>query len=439
MTDEQTHGPPGPLGHVTWSLDLAVAGLLVVLTVLAPLLYGYPPQIAGHGDHALDAALIGTFLCAVTVLRRRRPLVTLGLATAGCLAHLALLPMPTPSVLAVLLVAYSVARWVSGRRARIVLGLALAGAIAGPLRWSDYLAGYSATDGFPTAMFLLAASGCGGLAITCYAIGRRVRESAQADLARARAEAERRHLALAEHEQRTRSTEAAVRTQIARELHDIVAHSLSVMIVQAEGGRALATKRPERAPEVLDTIAETGREALGEMRRIVGVLRGSPGDLADYAPTPGLVDIPEMVARTDPRVHLYIDGEPPHVPSTLGLTVFRVVQEAITNFLKHAGSGASAQVTLTYTPTLVIAEISDDGVGSTASSSATGHGLQGLRERVTSMNGQLLAQPKPTGGFLVRAILPVPLRTSEREQYAVPGDRRPPQDTPRTHQGQDFR
>lgn len=406
------------LGHVTWSLDLAVAGLLAVLTVVPLLLLDVAAQVPQHAltPQALTirSALLGLGLCAATVLRRRRPLVTLALTTLLCLLHLCLLPVPTPALVCVLLVAYSVARWVGGHRARLVLALALVGAVAGPARWVDFLAEYASGGGFPTTMFLLAASGSGGLLLTAYTVGRRVRESVQADRARVLAEAERRSLALAEHEQRARSTEASVRSQIARELHDIVAHSLSVMIVQAEGGRALAAKKPERAPEVLDTIAETGREALTEMRRIVGVLRGSPEDDAQYAPTPGLLDIPEMVARSDPRVHLYLEGEPPQVPSTLGLTIFRVVQEAVTNFLKHAGPEASAQVTLTYTPTLVIAEISDDGLGAAADDDHTGHGLQGMRERVVSMRGQLLAEPKPGGGFLVRAILPVPLPEAPR-------------------------
>jgi DNA-binding NarL/FixJ family response regulator len=125
---------------------------------------------------------------------------------------------------------------------------------------------------------------------------------------------------------------------IARELHDIVAHSLSVMIVQAEGGRAAATRKPEVAAEALDTIAETGREALHEMRRIVGVLRAGPNEEpASYAPAPTLEEIPDMVARTSDRITLVVQGNPQPVSQALALTAYRVTQEALTNFLKHAG------------------------------------------------------------------------------------------------------
>lgn len=393
------------LGHATWSLDLAVAGLLFVGTVLPMALFGY-------GNDVILALLLGTAMCAAVVLRRRNPMLALALVTVFCLLHVVVLPYPTPAIATVLLVAYSVARWVPGRRSRWVLGLGALGSLLGPLRWSTGYYWNLGSWAVGATVVLLEVCVCAGLVVTCYAIGRRVRESAEATRARTLAEAERRALEVSEREQSARMTEANVRAQIARELHDIVAHSLSVMIVQAEGGRALAEKKPERAVEALDTIAETGREALTEMRRIVGVLRGAAQEGAVYAPTPGLADIPEMVSRSDDRVHLYVEGEAPDVPSTLGLTVFRVVQEAVTNFLKHAGAQANCTVTLTYSPSLVVAEISDDGLGAASTTSdGTGHGLEGMRERVASMHGQLLAQPKTTGGFLVRAILPIPLKS----------------------------
>ena len=146
------------LGHVTWSLDLAVAGLLAVLTVVPLLLLDVAAQVPQHAltPQALTirSALLGLGLCAATVLRRRRPLVTLALTTLLCLLHLCLLPVPTPALLCVLLVAYSVARWVGGHRARLVLALALVGAVAGPARWVDFLAEYASGGGFPTTMFI---------------------------------------------------------------------------------------------------------------------------------------------------------------------------------------------------------------------------------------------------------------------------------------------
>lgn len=399
------------LGHVTWSLDLAVAGLLAVgcTAVNLMLLSSYPeiPLLAP----ALDVAL-----CLAAVLRRRKPLFTLAAVVALCLVHVLLLGRPTPGLVVVLLVSYSVARWVPGLRARVVLLVGAAGALLATGRW--LMPGpfnQSMAPASPPAMVLLALL-LMGMVLTCYAIGRRVRESAEASRAGVLARAERRALEIAEAEQATRATEVSVRSQIARELHDVVAHSLSVMIVQAEGGRALAAKKPEQAAEVLDTIAETGREALTEMRRIVGVLRAPTEQAALYEPSPGLEEIGDMVARSGERVALEVSGEPPVVPSSLALTVYRLVQEAVTNFLKHAGPSAHCMVRLSYTPALVVAEVSDDGVGAASFSDGRGHGLQGMRERVAAMNGQLVAEPRGGGGFLVRAILPVPARPSDQPQ-----------------------
>ena len=137
------------------------------------------------------------------------------------------------------------------------------------MRWQlTIAAGYDPTSGTPCVLLILAMAVCAGLVLTPYAVGRRLRESALIDSQQRIAKAQRYRAILAEREQQARVAEERTRSEIARELHDIVAHSLSVMIVQAEGGKALATKKPEKAPEVLDTIAETGREALVEMRRI---------------------------------------------------------------------------------------------------------------------------------------------------------------------------
>ncbi|GAA1397821.1 sensor histidine kinase [Luteococcus peritonei] len=400
------------LGHATWSLDLAVAGLFFVLTTVASAGYG------ATEDRLVRSVALGMVMALALVLRRRKPLTTLVVVTACCLVHVLVIRVPTPQIAAVALVAYSVARWVPGHRSRAVLFLGALGAVLGPARWlmpatvweSD---GTPVRPPFPWPDAVLVGITMFGLVVSVYAIGRRVRESAEAGRARTLAQAERRALELAEREQATRAVEVSVRSQIARELHDVVAHSLSVMIVQAEGGRALAAKKPEQAAEVLDTIAETGREALTEMRRIVGVLRAPTEQAALYSPNPGLEEIPEMVSRSGERVRLEVSGTPPVVPHTLELTVYRVVQEAVTNFLKHAGAQATCTVRLSYTPALVVAEISDDGLGQASTSDGRGHGLRGMRERVAAMNGQLVAQPRSEGGYLVRAILPVPTRTTQ--------------------------
>jgi signal transduction histidine kinase len=191
-------------------------------------------------------------------------------------------------------------------------------------------------------------------------------------------------------------------------LHDIVAHSLSVMIVQAIGGKAAAKKRPEAAIEALDTIAETGREALTEMRQILNVLRSDPDspNATEYAPAPSLTEISDLVARTSNRVTLSVHGDPPKMSPALQLTIYRIVQEGLTNFLKHAGAEATAAVSISYGVGQIRVEINDNGLGATVTTNNPGHGLRGMYERVAAMGGQLSAYPKPEGGFRVLAVLP---------------------------------
>nr|WP_203567454.1 histidine kinase [Aestuariimicrobium ganziense] len=383
-----------------------VNGIAVVVVGLMALL---PYFLLGSSSPRMAAALVtGLLMWAGLLWRRRNPLLMLALVTAGGILQLFLLNVPTTSVVVIPVAVYSYARWVDGRRSRLVLLLGAAAAVLGPLSWvAGMMSPY--TDFTATLTFyVLAAVVCGGMVVTPYAIGRRIRESALITDQRAQARVQRHQAELAEREAAARFAEVRARSQIARELHDIVAHSLSVMIVQAEGGRALAAKRPEHAAEVLGTIAETGRDALAEMRRIVGVLRGEDPAAPDYRPTPGLDDIPEMVERSGDRVALVVRGAVPSVPQTVGLTAYRIAQEGVTNFLKHAGPEARCQVTVSYLPDMIVVEVADDGVGAASSDDGAGHGLQGMAERVAAMGGQLLARPRSTGGFLVRALLPMP-------------------------------
>ncbi len=402
------------LRHATWSLDLAVTGIIAVLVLLPTLLFGLRSNT--------DPMLLPTSLVMVVAvaLRRRRPLMVLLVVATCFLVQAWLVQYPTFSLVLVPVTVYSVARWVPGLPARLALVIGLFGSIVGPVSWLRAFTGASFEDllhslgpnsssGTILAVLALGVVMCAAIVLSSYATGRRVRESAQAGQERLVAEAKRRQLELSEREQAAQSAEAAVRAQIARELHDVVAHSLSVMVVQAEGGRAIAAKRPDQAVVALDTIAETGRDALTQMRRIVGVLRGTPDENADFAPSPGLEQIPELVERAgDGRVHLVVTGSMPQVPPTFALVVYRVVQEAITNFLKHAGPEAHAQVQLSYGSEVIIVEVLDDGAGVLAGNDGRGHGLRGMRERVGSQGGQLVARPRQGGGFLVRAVLPVP-------------------------------
>jgi signal transduction histidine kinase len=198
------------------------------------------------------------------------------------------------------------------------------------------------------------------------------------------------------------------RTRIARELHDIVAHSVSVMVVQAGAAEQVVTEDPELVRRSLATIRSTGTDALGEMRRVVAMLRDGdePGALA---PQPGVDGVPLLVegARQDGLdVRLDVQGDPVRLPSGVDLAAYRIVQEALTNVRRHA-SATRVQVRLVYGRDDLRIEVSDDGVGTDGVPAAGGHGLVGMRERATLYGGHVETSTPAGRGFLVRAVLPV--------------------------------
>jgi signal transduction histidine kinase len=211
----------------------------------------------------------------------------------------------------------------------------------------------------------------------------------------------------AEREEQARTAVQDERTRIARELHDVVAHSVSVMVLHAGVARRLLRDDPDRVVEPLRLVEETGRQALAEMQRLLGVLREN-GARAALAPQPGLDDVPELaeqLRRSGLRVELRVDGEPQRLPAGVGLAAYRIVQEALTNALKHAGP-ATASVGISYRPHQVELDVVDDGRGR-GIGIGTGHGLVGMRERALLYGGQIEAGPLEAGGFRVRAVLPV--------------------------------
>ncbi|SDT42354.1 Signal transduction histidine kinase [Friedmanniella luteola] len=358
---------------------------------------------ATGGEPAAAAASV--ILASALLMRRLVPAAALAVGAVGALGQLLTLSQPMIGIVVVPMLVYAAARWGSRSVSHAGLALGLAGALLGPARWA--LPVYSSS----TAMvyFAMGVTGCAGVVLAAYLVGRRGRESVENRRERQLSELERSRLRLAEQEQRAAVAAVDERNRIARELHDIVAHSLSVIVVQAEGGRALAAKRPEKGPEVLGTIAETSREALEEMRRMVGLLRsGGPGaEPTSYVPTPGLDDIPDLVRKTSATARLATFGTAPPVSQALGLTAYRIVQEAMTNTLKHAGPAATAQVTLAFTGSALEIEVSDDGRGAAATGDGRGHGLRGMHERVALHGGTLTAGPRPTGGYSVRVSLPL--------------------------------
>lgn len=396
MTTSDVLFPPGATQR-DWVADAFLAVSLTLISIVVYLGFGFD-RTSWMVFVALSAAMT-----LPLALRRHAPLAMLALCTAAGAMHLVWFNGPTVSLVAVPIVAYSIARWVPGPLSRSVLVIGAFASVLGPMRWFE---GHNTN----VSADILFWGACFGAVLTPYAIGRRSREVAEARTQQVRTAEERYTMLLAEREQQAKLVEASTRAMIARELHDIVAHSLSVMIVQAEGGRAAATRKPEVAAEALDTIAETGREALHEMRRIVGVLRAGPDgeDRPTFAPSPTLRDIPDLVARASERARLVEHGTPTTVSPTLALTIYRVTQEALTNFLKHAGPRARASVTLTYSPQSITVDVLDDGTGVDDPTDGNGNGLRGMYERVISMGGTLHAGPRHDGpGFRVTATLPV--------------------------------
>jgi signal transduction histidine kinase len=219
-----------------------------------------------------------------------------------------------------------------------------------------------------------------------------------------------------DREQRARRAVSDERSRIARELHDVVAHNVSVMVVQAAGARRTLDRDPARAKEVLAGIEETGRQALTEMRRLLGVLRTDDDATNSRAPQPGvsrLDDLVDNVRAAGLPVQLTVEGIPKALSAGVDLSAYRIVQEALTNSLKHAGP-AVADVVLRYDVNTLEVTVRDTGRGSAAALEATPdggngapHGLVGMRERVALFGGELHAGPRPGGGFEVVARLPV--------------------------------
>ncbi|MFD9376266.1 sensor histidine kinase [Streptomyces sp. NPDC059999] len=223
-----------------------------------------------------------------------------------------------------------------------------------------------------------------------------------------------------EREAQAKAAVTTERARIARELHDVVAHNVSVMVVQADGAAYVMDVAPEQAKEALQTISGTGRQALAEMRRLLGVLRtGEPQESEDYVPQPDVEQIEvlvEQVRAAGLTVDFEVEGAPRRLPSGVELTAYRIVQEALTNTRKHGGPEASASVRLVYFDDGLGLLVEDDGRGAAhelyedGGADGAGHGLIGMRERIGMVGGTLDAGPRPGGGFRISALLPLKKR-----------------------------
>lgn len=417
---------------------LADAGLAVVLAALlltSSLSTVRASDLTGGWRGGVLAALV--VLHATVVVRSRWPVGTFAISAATMLV-LALAPdlsgeaaatvgspfsaLLLPSGLVFFVLLYTVSSRTAVPLPHLALGIGLLGGVITVGRlWDagDYVTA-PGTSLTAWRLFVTAAVSAGLLAAWSLGRYRATRLAWVAALEERAVRAERERLAAIA--QATRDLEheaeraaAAERGRIAREMHDVVAHSLAVVVGQAEGGRMLVASEPARATEVLSTIADQGRQALGEMRSLLGVLRDD--EAASRAPQPGLEDLHRVVdevRRAGTLVEVLESGDRQPLPATAGLAAFRVVQESLTNVVKHAPPGTRATVALDWSGQGLRIRVRDHRgtpgghIGGPTSESAPGRGLLGMRERLALVGGQLeQAGPEPSGGgFVVEAWIP---------------------------------
>jgi signal transduction histidine kinase len=339
------------------------------------------------------AVVIVVLMTAPLALRRRAPMAVFVVIAGAAFVQWALRAPLGPADLALVVVLYTLAAHGGRRDALAATAVVLVGIAMGATRYHF--------GSIPGSLL-----GPAAIALAALALGDDLRNR-RAYLAELEQHARRLER---EREAETRAAVAAERSAVARELHDIVAHNLSVMVIQAEAATYAMDDDREEAERAMRAVTDTGRQALDEMRRLLDVLR--PGeDERDRRPQPGLgeiADLVEGVRQAGVEVALSVEGEPRAVAPGVQLALYRIVQEALTNTLKHAGRGASGAVELRFDPASVSARVRDDGRsdGPTAPDERPGQGLVGMRERVAMYHGTLVSGPRPEGGFEVEASFP---------------------------------
>jgi signal transduction histidine kinase len=331
------------------------------------------------------------------VLRRRAPLAVLAIlaVTFKTWDYLFFPPgaqIPFVPFVMMLILAYNTGAHTRNRRAQVGVALLLV-FIASGLR--NVIEGHQLGNQLPSWVFMAAA----------WLIGKGIQRYRDLTVS---LRAQARQLEQ-ERDERARLAVALERARLARELHDVITHSVSVMVVQAAAERKVLGEELHQTRDVLEMIERTGRQALVELRRMLGVLRKTDDQLL-LAPQPGLPDLTSLVDQVRDaglRITFHVEGNRVPVPASVELSAYRIVQEALTNTLKHAGS-AHAEVTLRYFGDHLEVVVVDDGRGSAGSMRSNGgHGLIGMQERVAMLGGTLRAGPNETGGFLVSATLPL--------------------------------
>jgi signal transduction histidine kinase len=400
-----------PIHRHPYLADGTIAAVLLAVTLLS--------VVAGQHTAERDSTIVvaATVVAfAGLIVRRRRPFVALGIASACAEVVLALSRGHELVLAAPLIALYTVGDQVGGRRHALGVGGGVVAIFAVThALWGSDNAGFGSGSEAGFGAVNLALVAFGGLAL---AVG---------DAARSR------RAYIAEVEERARRAErdremevarriAEERLRIARDLHDVVGHHLALINVQAGVAEHVLEDRPVQAHEALGHIRFSCREALGDLQQIVGLLR-QPDDPAEPTePVAGLDALPDLLdsfRRSGLTVETVRTGEPGPIPATVDLTAYRVIQESLTNAFKYAG-GARVRVAVAYTERELCVEVEDDGPGGDPDTGAadSGHGIIGMRERVTALGGGFTAGTRPEGGFHVTAALP--LRCAGEPLDAIP-------------------
>jgi len=380
--------------------DSLLAGLLLVVVMLS--IFGGDTSAQGvtYRDANALAVILGVLSAVPVAWRRVKPLPALVVVGIAAVAYEAIGFPESATSVGVMICLYSVAAHCDRRRSIIGAVYTAFGTLAVFLtaRW-----GVNAGNIVSNVVIFA----------TAWILGDNLRNR-RAYLAGLEDRAARLEREQAEQARRAVADE---RTRIARELHDVVAHNVSVMVVQAGAARRTIERDPDKARVALTSVEETGRQALDEMRRLLGVLRTEDDATEQRAPQPSVNDLDSLVAHVRDAglpVELVVEGEPRPLMSGVDMSAYRIVQEALTNSLKHAGP-ARAHVMLRYGDHDLCLEVVDDGRGLAADAPASnggGHGLVGMRERVALFGGELKAGPRKGGGYAVSARIPLePVRT----------------------------
>ncbi|MFB7917559.1 sensor histidine kinase [Streptomyces sp. NPDC056061] len=392
------------------ALDAALALAVLVAMIIGSFLHPGAPDGAALGsrDPRPSSVLMMVLGAVALVWRRRSPMAVLAVTAGLTIVELMISDPPIPVVMSSVIALYTVASR-TDRPTTWRVGLLTTAALTATAMCFGEPPWYS-QENFGVFAWTGLACAAGDAVRSRRAFVDAIRERAE------RAERTR--------EEEARRRVAEERLRIARDLHDVVAHHIALVNVQAGVAAHVMDRRPDQAKEALAHVREASRSALDELRATVGLLRQSGDPAAPTEPAPGLAVLDELVdtvRRAGLPVEVACTDRRPPLPAAVDLAAYRVIQEALTNVRKHAGPGAKAEVSVVRVGVTAEITVIDNGTGGGHNTDGGGHGLLGMRERVTALGGTLSAGPRYGGGFRVHAILPVEARTAEPQEPGTAG------------------